>query len=109
MLNSTQIALNTDKEGFLKNLSDWSADIANQIAASEAIRLTDEHWELIHLIREFYIKYKISPTMRVLVRRVREKLGEEKGRSIHLLMLFPDSPLKLLSKIAGLPKPPNCD
>ena len=101
--------INTDRDGYLTDLTDWSADIAGQLAESESIVLTADHWELIHLIRDFYKKYKVSPTMRVLVRQVREKLGPEKGRSIHLLILFPDSPLKLLSKIAGLPKPPNCD
>jgi len=101
--------INTDRDGFLKDLSDWSTDVAGQLAESESIVLTNDHLEIINLIRDFYLNYKISPTMRVLVRQVKEKLGPEKGRSIHLLTLFPDSPLKLLSKIAGLPKPPNCD
>jgi tRNA 2-thiouridine synthesizing protein E len=101
--------LETDRDGYLKDLADWSLDIAGQLAESESIDLTEEHWELIHLIRDFYVKYKISPTMRVLVRQAGEQLGPDKGRSIHLLTLFPDNPLKLLSKIAGLPKPPNCD
>jgi len=101
--------MDTDRDGYLRDLSDWSADLASQLAESESIVLTDDHWQLIQLIRDFYMKYKISPTMRVLVRQAREKLGPEKGRSIHLLTLFPDNPLKLLSKIAGLPKPPNCD
>lgn len=92
----------------MKDLSDWSTEVAIQLAESESITLTDNHWEIIDLIRDFYSRYKISPTMRVLVRQVRDKLGQEKGRSVYLLTLFPDNPLKLLSKIAGLPKPPNC-
>lgn len=92
----------------MKDLSDWSTEVAIQLAESESITLTDNHWEIIDLIRDFYSRYKISPTMRVLVRQVRDKLGQKKGRSVYLLRLFPDSPLKLLSKIAGLPKPPNC-
>lgn len=92
----------------MKDLSDWSTEVAIQLAESESITLTDNHWEIIDLIRDFYSTYKISPTMRVLVRQVRDKLGQEKGRSVYLLTLFPDNPLKLLSKIAGLPKPPNC-
>jgi tRNA 2-thiouridine synthesizing protein E len=103
------MGINTDRDGFLKDLTDWSVDIADQLAESESIVLTDDHWELIHLMRDFHMQYKISPTSRVLVRHVREKLGPEKGRSIHLLTLFPDNPIKLLSKIAGLPRPPNCD
>lgn len=92
----------------MKDLSDWSTEVAIQLAESESITLTDNHWEIIDLIRDFYSRYRISPTMRVLVRQVRDKLGQEKGRSVYLLTLFPDNPLKLLSKIAGLPKPPNC-
>lgn len=92
----------------MKDLSDWSTEVAIQLAESESITLTDNHWEIIDLIRDFYSRYRISPTMRVLVRQVRDKLGQEKGRSVYLLTLFPDSPLKLLSKIAGLPKPPDC-
>ena len=97
-----------DKEGFLKNLSDWNEDIAAQIAAKEKIQLTAEHWEIIHLIREFYRTFEISPSMRALTKRTEQNLGKEKGRSIYLLKLFPESPAKIASKIAGLPKPPNC-
>ena len=101
--------VNTDKEGFLKKLSDWSIDLANELAASEEIELTPEHWEIITLVQNFYTEYTITPSMRVLVKLVKEKLGSEKGRSIHLLLLFPDHPLRSISKIAGLPKPTNCD
>jgi len=42
------------------------------------------------------------------VKFCRLKLGADKGRSIYLMSLFPGSPAKLGSKIAGLPKPDNC-
>lgn len=99
----------TDKQGHLKHLSDWSAEVALQLAETEDIALTEDHWEIIDLIRDYYRQYKISPAMRVLVKAVREKLGPQKGRSIHLMLLFPDNPARQISKIAGLPKPTNCD
>ena len=99
----------TDKQGHLRNLSDWSAEVARQLADGEDIELTGEHWEIIELIRDYYHKYKIFPAMRVLVKAVRKKLGPQKGRSIHLMLLFPDNPARQISKIAGLPKPSNCD
>jgi|TARA_Y100000310_G_scaffold340539_1_gene436637 tRNA 2-thiouridine synthesizing protein E len=110
-MNSTQhtLPVPTDKQGHLKNLSDWSPDVARQLAESEDIELTEAHWEIIHLIRDYYKHFKISPAMRVLVKAVREKLGPQRGRSIHLMLLFPDSPARQISKIAGLPKPTNCD
>jgi len=97
-----------DKLGFLKNLEDWSPELAGQIAAAEHIVLTKQHWELIWLIRRFYKAYDSSPAMRPLVKYTALELGPEKGKSIYLLSLFPQSPAKLCSKIAGLPKPDNC-
>lgn len=100
--------IHTDKEGFLKNLDDWSEDVAAALAAAEGIQLTADHWEIIHLLRQFYRKYQLSPAMRPLVKYVGQQLGAEKGRSIYLTQLFPPNPAKLASKIAGLPKPEGC-
>ena len=97
-----------DKEGFLRDLQDWNAEVAQQIANAENIVLTEAHWELIHLLREYYLEFDSSPAMRPLVKYCALKLGNEKGRSIYLMSLFPGSPAKLGSKIAGLPKPENC-
>mgnify|MGYP000206353110 CR=1 FL=1 len=98
----------TDKQGFLINLNDWNEEIAHEIASKENIKLSQEHWEIIHILREFYQEYAISPAMRILVKTVKQQLGDDKGNSIHLLSLFPGSPAKMASKIAGLPKPTNC-
>ena len=101
-------AAHFDKEGFLRDLADWSPAVAEQIAASEQVTLTADHWELIELLRQYYLEYEASPAMRALVKYTRQQLGDKKGRSIYLLRLFPNSPAKLGSKIAGLPKPDNC-
>ncbi|WP_347329704.1 TusE/DsrC/DsvC family sulfur relay protein [Marinimicrobium locisalis] len=98
----------TDKEGFLKDLSDWSPAVAEALAREVDVELTPEHWEVIELLREFYREFELSPAMRPLVKRVGQKLGPEKGRSIYLMKLFPPSPAKVASKIAGLPRPDNC-
>lgn len=100
--------LELDEEGYLKNLNDWNESVAVHIATDEGLSLTPEHWELIHLIREFYATYQLSPAMRPLIKAVKLKFGADKGKSIYLMKLFPGSPAKLLAKIAGLPKPDNC-
>lgn len=97
-----------DEEGYLRHLDDWSTQIAEQIAGSEGIALGEAHWEIITVIREFYETYQLSPAMRPLVKAISLKLGKDKGKSIYLLQLFPGSPAKVISKIAGLPKPDNC-
>jgi tRNA 2-thiouridine synthesizing protein E len=97
-----------DREGFLRNLGDWNPDVAALLAEREGIELTPAHWEILELLRNYYQRYEDSPAMRALVKYCRLQLGEEKGRSIYLLKLFPGSPAKLAAKLAGLPKPANC-
>lgn len=105
-VNNQNVAL--DKEGFLVNLNDWNETVANIIAEREGINLTEAHWEMIYLTRDFYQTFQTSPSMRALVKHTERVLGKEKGKSVYLLQLFPTSPAKFISKIAGLPKPANC-
>jgi len=99
-----------DRDGYLRNLEDWSETVAEQLACAEAITLTPAHWEIIHVLRGFYRETHHAPANRALVRLVARELGEEKGRSIHLMRLFHGrgSPALLASRIAGLPRPRNC-
>ncbi len=97
-----------DKEGFLVDLADWNDATALELAKREGIELTDEHWAVITVLREFHQTTGVSPSMRPLVKLVGERLGAAKGNSIYLLSLFPGSPAKLAAKIAGLPRPTNC-
>ena len=98
----------TDGDGFLEHFDEWNTVVANTIAAAEQINLSDAHWEILHLLREFYRQFEQSPAMRALVKYVGQQLGKDKGNSIYLLKLFPGSPAKIASKIAGLPRPENC-
>lgn len=97
-----------DEEGYLLDLSKWDEGLGSDIARSENIELTPEHWEIILLLRRFYQQFEVSPAMRPLVKAVTKELGADKGKSIYLMKLFPGSPPKLAAKIAGLPKPANC-
>jgi tRNA 2-thiouridine synthesizing protein E len=97
-----------DREGFLRDLDDWSPQVAEQIARDENLELTEPHWEIVNLLRDYYREFDSSPAMRALVRYCALRLGPEKGKSIYLMSLFPGSPARLGSKIAGLPKPDNC-
>lgn len=105
-INGRSIAV--DPEGYLRNLDDWNEAVAEQLAAQEAIQLTEAHWEILRVLRQFYQQFEMSPAMRPLIKAIAAELGSEKGKSIYLMSLFPGSPAKLASKIAGLPKPTNC-
>jgi tRNA 2-thiouridine synthesizing protein E len=97
-----------DKEDYLQNLEDWSPAVAEWLAERAGIALTSEHWELIELVRAFHAAYELAPSMRPLVKLVRERLGAARGNSLYLLKLFPGNPAVQLARIAGLPRPSNC-
>ena len=97
-----------DKDGYLRALEDWDEDVAEGLAQAAAIELSAAHWEIIHLLRQFYALHGLSPAMRALVKYTGQKLGPDKGRSVYLLTLFPGNPALLGAKIAGLPRPVNC-
>ena len=101
-----EIAL--DKDGYLLDLTDWSPAVAESLAEREEIRLSNEHWEILQLLRDFYAEFQLSPATRPLIKYVALKLGPDKGNSLHLNRLFNGTPAKLAAKLAGLPKPTNC-
>jgi TusE/DsrC/DsvC family sulfur relay protein len=100
--------ISTDPEGFLTTLADWDEAVACALAEAEGIKLTQEHWEVIWFLRNFYQEYQIAPAMRVLIKALAGKLGPEKGNSIYLHTLFPGGAAKQSNKLAGLPKPTRC-
>ena len=98
----------TDEEGYLVNLSEWSKALAEQMAAEDGIELTPNHWEVINILQQYYQDYQVAPAVRVLTRTVGKKLGEDKGNSMYLFKLFPGGPAKQACKYAGMPKPTGC-
>ncbi|GHC26532.1 TusE/DsrC/DsvC family sulfur relay protein [Aidingimonas halophila] len=97
-----------DTESYLIHLNDWTPAVAQAMAAEEGRELTDLHWEVIEVLRDFYHRFEMAPSMRPLVKAMTQTYGPEKGKSIYLMRLFPDSPAKVGARIAGLPKPANC-
>ncbi len=98
----------TDEEGYLVNLGEWEPDCATVMAAAEDQELSENHWEVINFLREYYEEYQIAPAVRVLTKAIGKKLGKDKGNSKYLYELFPYGPGKQACKYAGLPKPTGC-
>jgi tRNA 2-thiouridine synthesizing protein E len=97
-----------DDEGFLLDLNNWNEELAHGIAQNENIILSNEHLEIIHTLRKFYAEHQVALANRPFVKLIKNTYGAEKGNSIYLMTLFPESPAKIAAKIAGLPKPANC-
>jgi dissimilatory sulfite reductase related protein len=97
-----------DEEGYLTDIGQWNMDFAKVIAEAENVKMTEEHWEVVNFLREYYEEYQIAPAIRILVKEMKKKFGAEKGDQKHLYDLFPYGPAKQACKIAGLPKPTGC-
>jgi TusE/DsrC/DsvC family sulfur relay protein len=95
-----QISLNS--EGFLTNASEWTPNVAEEIAKETGIGpLNDKHWQVITFCREDAAREGQPPG----VRRIAKLSGVEMKE---LYQLFPKGPGKLAARIAGLPKPQGC-
>lgn len=108
ILNNDAKDLKLDKHGYLQSLSDWDESVAEALARKEGLNLSAGHWELINLLRDFHHQSGLIPSTRVLVKLIAKELGEEKGKSMYFMSLFPETPLKSICKISGLPRPTNC-
>ncbi|MDX6915359.1 sulfurtransferase TusE [Pectobacterium carotovorum] len=98
----------TDAQGYLMDSTEWNEALAHVLAEQEDIALTEPHWEVVRFVRNFYQEFNTSPAIRMLVKAMAQKYGEEKGNSRYLYKLFPKGPAKQATKIAGLPKPVKC-
>lgn len=86
----------------------WNKKKANIIAKKESIHMTLDHWIIIYVIRDCYLKFNIQPSIRILIQILNKKFKNNKYSSRYLLQLFPKGPVKQAYKIAGLPKSNNC-
>ena len=100
--------IETDEEGYLMSRSDWTEELAKEMARLDSCELSENHWEVLKFLREYYEEYQIAPAVRVLTKAIGKKLGADKGNSKYLYELFPYGPAKQACKYAGLPKPTGC-
>jgi len=96
------VKIEVDEDGFMQEPDKWDEAIAKALATTEGVdELTDEHWKVVHYLREYYLKFGIAPMIR--------KLCKETGFPLkRIYELFPSGPAKGACKVAGLAKPTGC-
>jgi len=87
------------------DLEDWDEAQAQRTARQEGIELTEEHWEVVRYLREYYLKQGPAENGRELSDVLDARYAEQGGRSF-LRRLFPQGPVAQGMRIAGLPVPP---
>jgi tRNA 2-thiouridine synthesizing protein E len=94
--------INFDAEGFMTDKSQWTKEVAVEIAKQEGLEtLADEHWKIIDFCRISGEQTGKAPTLRTITDGAGVSTKE-------LFGLFPKGPAKKVAKIAGLGKPEGC-
>lgn len=93
----------TDAEGYIKNLDEWSEDFARALAEQEGLGLTDEHWQVIRFLRDYYHEHGVQAQVRAMIRHFAREWGPERGNNHYLHDIFPrGGPQKQGNRLAGL-------
>ncbi len=96
-------AVQTDSEGYLVNLGDWSEDFVRTEAEYEGLMLTDETWEVIRYLRGYYEQHGVQANVREIIKYFRKVWGPDLGSNHHLHAIFPSGgPQKQGNRLAGL-------
>ncbi len=92
-----------DAEGYLVEPQDWSEELAEVLALQENISLTEDHWDVIRFMREYYEEHQVAADARYVIKHLSDRLGP--GSRNKLFELFPYGYVKQACKIAGMKRP----
>jgi len=84
----------------------WSRDAAQALAQAEGLALTDDHWEAVRALQDYYANRREAA--HINVRELRDALEERfhgKGGAKYLYGLFPGGPVAQGCRLAGLEPP----
>ena len=100
--------IETDSEGYLLHVEDWSDSLMRKMADLDGIVLNEEHEIVITAVRNYYKEYATTPAMRSLIQLLKIKGYVNLASSVKLARLFPAGAAKTAARYAGLPKPVKC-
>lgn len=94
-----------DHEGYLLEPSDWNKDVACAIAEKENIEMSEDVWEVVNFVRDYYEQRQAVPEHRVLLRELRKRHGKDKATRKYIYAMFPYGYGQQACKIAGMRVP----
>ena len=96
------VELEVDDDGYLLE-PNYTDEIVKVIAEAEGITLSDDHWKVVHYMRDQYREHGHTPNFRNMLKDMEEVLPGTDSKALY--DLFPTGPAKQGAKVAGLPKP----
>jgi TusE/DsrC/DsvC family sulfur relay protein len=94
------VTVDVNEEGYFTNPSQWTKEIAVEIAKEAEIVLTDQHYAILDWLRKRHLNGEA-----LSIRSINHS-GILDVKTFY--QLFPGAPLKKATKIAGIPKPASC-
>ena len=89
-----------DEHGFLLDSDKWTSEIAEELAKTQSIELTEKHWKVVNYIREYFISNRKLPMIKNLSKAISLKSNE-------IDELFPEGPDSICI-VAGLQNSKGC-
>ncbi|MCH4248664.1 MAG: TusE/DsrC/DsvC family sulfur relay protein [Acinetobacter populi] len=102
------VALQLDQDGHLIDYQIWTPDIARQLALSLDLELEPWHFEILFALRNFYSEYGYAPATRPLIKYLIKTVNAEISNQLLMEKFKTGLVARHLTRLAGLPKPPNC-
>lgn len=99
-MEPTVATVSVNEEGYLTDPLQWTPELAHEMAAEIGLTLTDQHMEVLRYLRDRH-----AEGTNLTIRRI-GKSGVVDIKTFY--SLFPGGPLKVSSKLAGIPKPTSC-
>lgn len=100
--------LPVDADGHLQDHRDWTPALAAQLAAHEGWTLTEAHLQVLYCVRQFYADFGHIPMTRPLLKYVMQQLGTAYDNAALMQLFHTGRVARTITRLAGVPKPPNC-
>ena len=83
--------------------ADWSTSVAEAVASESGLELTNDHWQLVRALQEYYDKAE-RPNLRQITDALEESF-HSKGGMKYLYKIIPGGPVAQGCILAGLDVP----
>ncbi len=97
-----------DQDGHLVDYTIWNEQVAQELAKSLDLELTDWPFEILQAVRQSYQQFGHSPATRPLIKFLMKTVSPDVNNALLQEKFNTGLVARHLSRLAGVPKPANC-
>lgn len=105
---SQYVVFELDQDGHLVDYTIWNHEVAQTLAQSLELELSEWHFEILNAVRQFYAQFGHSPATRPLIKFLMKVVSPEINNAVLQEKFNTGLVARHLSRLAGIPKPANC-